>query len=69
MFSYDQRQSERHRVLQKRGFKFVKVYPGSMEYVRKIKPAVPLIGENGIPLRDKLGIGNDFIMMTKEERA
>jgi len=39
---------------QKRGFKFVKVYPGSMEYVRKIKPAVPLIGENGIPLRDEL---------------
>ncbi|MFZ2035901.1 MAG: GNAT family N-acetyltransferase [Dehalococcoidales bacterium] len=39
---------------QKRGFKLVKVYPGSMEYVRKIKPAVPLIGENGIPLRDEL---------------
>ena len=39
---------------QKRGFKLVKVYPGSMEYVRQIKPAVPLIGENGIPLRDEL---------------
>ena len=39
---------------QKRGFKLVKVYPGSMEYVRKIKPAVPLIGENGKPLRDEL---------------
>jgi N-acetylglutamate synthase-like GNAT family acetyltransferase len=39
---------------QKRGFKLVKVYPGSMEFVRKIKPAVPLIGENGIQLRDEL---------------
>ena len=39
---------------QKRGFKLVRVYPGSMEFVRKIKPAVPLIGENGIPLRDEL---------------
>ena len=39
---------------QKRGFKLVKVYPGSMEYVRQIKPAVPLIGENGIPLMDEL---------------
>jgi len=39
---------------QKRGFKLVKVYPGSMEFVRKIKPAVPLIGENGKPLRDEL---------------
>jgi len=25
-----------------------------MEYVRKLKPSVPLIGENGIPLRDEL---------------
>ena len=39
---------------QKRGFKLVKVYPGSMEFVRKIKPALPLIGENGIALRDEL---------------
>jgi N-acetylglutamate synthase-like GNAT family acetyltransferase len=39
---------------QKRGFKLVKVYPGSMEFVRKVKPAVPLIGENGIPLSDEL---------------
>jgi len=39
---------------QKRGFKLVKVYPGSMEFVRKIKPAEPLIGENGKPLRDEL---------------
>jgi N-acetylglutamate synthase-like GNAT family acetyltransferase len=39
---------------QKRGFSLVKVYPNSMEYIRKIKPAVPLIGENSIPLRDEL---------------
>ena len=39
---------------QKRGFKLVKVYPDSVEYIRKVKPAVPLIGENGIPLRDEL---------------
>ncbi len=39
---------------QKRGFKLVKVYPNAMEYTRKLKPAVPLIGENGIPLRDEI---------------
>ena len=39
---------------QKRGFKLVKVYPNAMEYTRKLKPAIPLIGENGIPLRDEL---------------
>ena len=39
---------------QKRGFKLVKVYPNAMEYTRKLKPLIPLIGENGIPLRDEL---------------
>jgi N-acetylglutamate synthase-like GNAT family acetyltransferase len=39
---------------QKRGFKLVRVYPNAMEYTRKLKPAVPLLGENGIPLRDEL---------------
>jgi N-acetylglutamate synthase-like GNAT family acetyltransferase len=39
---------------QKRGFKLVRVYPNAMEYTRKLKPAIPLIGENGIPLRDEL---------------
>ena len=39
---------------QKKGFKLVKVYPNAMEYVRKLKPSVPLIGENDIPLRDEL---------------
>jgi ribosomal protein S18 acetylase RimI-like enzyme len=39
---------------QKRGFKLIKVYPNAMEYTRKLKPAIPLIGESGIPLRDEL---------------
>jgi N-acetylglutamate synthase-like GNAT family acetyltransferase len=39
---------------QKRGFKLVKVYPDAMEYTRKLKPSIPLIGENGIPLRDEI---------------
>jgi N-acetylglutamate synthase-like GNAT family acetyltransferase len=39
---------------QKRGFQLIRVYPNAMEYTRKLKPAVPLIGENGIPLRDEL---------------
>jgi N-acetylglutamate synthase-like GNAT family acetyltransferase len=39
---------------QKRGFKLVRVYPNAMEYTRKLKPAVPFLGENGIPLRDEL---------------
>lgn len=39
---------------QKRGYGLTKLYPNAMEEVRKIKPDVPLIGENGIPLRDEI---------------
>ncbi|OGO38452.1 MAG: hypothetical protein A2147_10315 [Chloroflexi bacterium RBG_16_57_8] len=39
---------------QKRGFKLVNIYPNAMEATRKLKPKLPLIGENGIPLRDEI---------------
>ena len=38
---------------QKRGYCLTKIYPNAMDEVRKQKPDVPLIGENGIPLRDE----------------
>jgi len=39
---------------QKRGFKLFRIYPDALEIARKLKPALPLIGENGIPLRDEI---------------
>lgn len=39
---------------QKKGFDMVRLYRNAMDYTRKIKPAVPLIGENDIPLRHEL---------------
>lgn len=39
---------------QKRGFCLTKLYPNAMEEVRRVKPDVPLIGENGVPLRDEI---------------
>jgi N-acetylglutamate synthase-like GNAT family acetyltransferase len=39
---------------QKRGFKLVRVYPNAMEVTRRLKPSLPLIGEDNIPLRDEL---------------
>lgn len=39
---------------QKRGFRLVKLYVNAMDYVRKVKPDVPLVGENNIPLNDEL---------------
>jgi ribosomal protein S18 acetylase RimI-like enzyme len=39
---------------QKRGFELVKIYRGAVNDSRKIKPSIPLIGMNNIPLRDEI---------------
>lgn len=39
---------------QKRGFELVTIYRGAVNESRKIKPGIPLVGMNGIPLRDEI---------------
>ena len=39
---------------QRRGFELVAVHRGAVNESRKIKPSIPLIGENNIPLRDEI---------------
>ena len=39
---------------QKRGFELVAVHRGAVNESRKIKPGIPLIGMNDIPLRDEM---------------
>ena len=39
---------------QKRGFELVKINRGAMIETRKLKPGIPLIGANNIPLRDEI---------------
>ncbi len=39
---------------QKRGFQLVKIHRGAVNESRKIKPSIPLIGMNNIPLRDEI---------------
>ena len=45
---------------QKRGYCLTKLYPNAMEEVRKIKPNVPELGDNGIPLRDELELEKEL---------
>lgn len=40
------------RLYQRRGWRFVRVYPGAMDDARKEKPEIPAIGAYGIPMRD-----------------
>ena len=39
---------------QKIGFDMEMLYRNSMDYVRKLKPTVPAIGDNNIPLRHEI---------------
>jgi len=39
---------------QKRGFELAAVHRGAVNESRKIKPGIPLIGANNIPLRDEI---------------
>ncbi len=39
---------------QRRGFELVKIDRGAVNESRKLKPCIPLIGANNIPLRDEL---------------
>jgi ribosomal protein S18 acetylase RimI-like enzyme len=42
------------RFYQKRGFVLVAVHRNALEISRQLKPEIPLIGANGIPLRDEI---------------
>jgi len=39
---------------QKRGFELVRIYRGAVNESRKRKPSIPLVGMDGIPLRDEI---------------
>jgi DNA-3-methyladenine glycosylase I len=42
------------RFAQKRGFALVALHPRAVEESRRLKPEIPLLGANGIPIRDEL---------------
>lgn len=42
------------RFYQKRGFELVAVHRHALELSRLVKPQIPLVGEEGIPLRDEI---------------
>ena len=42
------------RFYQKRGFRLVQVHRNAIEQSRQLKPDIPLVTDNGIPIRDEL---------------
>lgn len=45
---------------QKRGFRLQRVRAGALDETRRLKPGIPLIGENGIPIRDEIDLCRDL---------
>jgi hypothetical protein len=39
---------------QKAGFRIVAVHRDAVALARRIKPEIPIMGENGIPIRDEI---------------
>ncbi len=52
------------RFYQKRGFMLVVVHRNAVEQSRKLKPEIPLIGNNDIPIRDEIEL--EMILNDKE---
>lgn len=48
------------RFYQRRGFDMARLYHNAMDLSRKLKPSIPLIGENGIPLKHEIEFEMDL---------
>jgi len=46
------------RFYQMRGYRIVNVDPGAVDRARALKPAIPLLGHDGIPIRDEIMLAN-----------
>ena len=42
------------RFYQKRGFELFAIHRNALDISRKLKPEIPMIGNDGIPLRDEI---------------
>lgn len=53
---------------QKRGFRLQRVRAGAIDETRQLKPGIPVIGENDIPLRDEIDLCCD-LQVSRADRA
>lgn len=49
------------RFYQKRGFRLAVLRVGALEAARRLKPAIPLLGVDGIPLRDEIELDMELV--------
>jgi GNAT superfamily N-acetyltransferase len=46
---------------QKHGYCITEVRPGAVDESRKLKPSIPLVDENGIPIRDEITLKKQIV--------
>ena len=51
---------------QKQGMRMSAVYPDALTEARKLKPQIPLIAENGIPIRDEVEFELDLVVANNQ---
>lgn len=56
------------RFYQKRGFRLVAVHKNAIDHARKLKPEIPGVGQNGIPIRDEIELEMLLSKSTREVR-
>jgi GNAT superfamily N-acetyltransferase len=44
------------RFYQRRGFRLARVHAGAIDVARRLKPAIPMFGQHGIPIRDEIDL-------------
>ncbi len=44
------------RLYQRAGFRLHALRPGAVQQARRLKPSIPAVGDNGIPLRDEIDL-------------
>jgi len=53
------------RFFQRRGFVLCGLQPGAVDKARLIKPSIPLVGQNAIPIRDEIDLEIDPLRLVE----
>jgi GNAT superfamily N-acetyltransferase len=54
---------------QRRGYRLTQLFPEAVDQSRKIKPQIPAVADNGIPIRDELRLLKNILAMGEGMRA
>lgn len=54
---------------QRRGYRLTQLFPEAVDQSRKVKPQIPAVADNGIPIRDELRLLKNLLARGEDMRA